>query len=258
MELWGLAPRESPWREVARLPGARLRAYLGAGGAGPVLLILPAPFKHAYIWDLAPPVSVVRAALERDARVFLLEWLPPTGEVLDFGLRDYALRLPQAAVEAIAAETGERRVALMGHSLGGTFAAIFAALRPHLVNRLGLIDAPLSFGASGGPIAQAVAEAPHARRITMAVGNPVADTAINLFSVAAMPEAFVLQRWVDLLASPPSPEALMLHLRVMRWTLDEMPCPTGSSSTWRRSSTGGIVFAAAGSPSDPRSRASIG
>ena len=115
----------------------------------------------------------------------------------------------------------------MGHSLGGTFAAIFAALRPHLVNRLGLIDAPLAFGASGGPITQAVAQAPHARRITMAVGNPVAGSAIDLFSVGAVPEAFVLQRWVDLLASLPSPEALMLHLRVMRWTLDEMPLPDG-------------------------------
>ena len=51
----GLGAHETPYRIVAELPAARLRAYQEAESSeGPVVLIMPAPFKRAYIWDLAP------------------------------------------------------------------------------------------------------------------------------------------------------------------------------------------------------------
>lgn len=50
-----LGPVEAPFRVVAKVPGARLRAYEPAcGPAGPVLLILPAPIKRPYLWDRCP------------------------------------------------------------------------------------------------------------------------------------------------------------------------------------------------------------
>src|SRR4051812_45653192 len=76
-----LGPIETPSRVLAEMPGARLRAYHSlAGSAGPVLLIVPAPIKRSYIWDLMPAVSVVRHCLRRGVRVFLLEWLDPGRE----------------------------------------------------------------------------------------------------------------------------------------------------------------------------------
>ena len=50
------------------------------------------------------------------------------------GLSGYADRLPSAAAQAIASEAGRPRVMVVGHSVGGTFGAIFASLRPDLVN----------------------------------------------------------------------------------------------------------------------------
>jgi pimeloyl-ACP methyl ester carboxylesterase len=156
----GLGPVEAPSRIAAAMPGARLRAYQQpeAPAAGrPVLLVIPAPIKRVYIWDLMPEVSVVRHCLRRGLRVYLLEWLDPGPAEDGLGLEDYAGRLPLAALDAVAAETGEVAAVLAGHSLGGTFAAMFASLRPERVRGLVLVDAPLASGPGhGGPLARAV------------------------------------------------------------------------------------------------------
>lgn len=221
----GLGPQETPFRVLAEMPGARLRAYAAPDAEGPALLILPAPFKRAYIWDLLPEVSVVRHALSRGLRVYLLEWLPP-GEAEDgFGLAEYADRLPAAALDAIAAETGAPGAILAGHSFGGTFAAIFASLHPARVKGLALLDAPLAFGAHGGRIAQAVRVMPHARLIRQMAGSPIPGTVVDLLSVGALPDAFQLQRFSDLGQSLFDSKALAIHTRVERWTLDEFPLP---------------------------------
>jgi pimeloyl-ACP methyl ester carboxylesterase len=204
LDLAGLGPVEAPFRIVTELSGARLRAYQPPGTApsGPVLLIIPAPIKRTYIWDLLPDVSVVRHCLRRGLRVYLLEWLDPTPAEDHLGLVDYAGRLPLAALDIIAAETGEAGVVLAGHSLGGTFAAILAALCPERVRGLVLVDAPLAFGPErGGPLARALAAVPHARALRHLVGGPVPGSFTALLSAAAVPEAFLLQRWADLGAS---------------------------------------------------------
>src|SRR5690242_20527725 len=58
----GLAPVETPSRLVAAFHGADLIAFEPADAAsaaadGPALLIVPAPIKRHYIWDLAPDAS---------------------------------------------------------------------------------------------------------------------------------------------------------------------------------------------------------
>jgi len=222
----GLGPQEVPYRVVTELPGARLRAYSDRQDkSGPVLLIVPAPFKRAYIWDLMPDVSVVRRCLGRGLRVYLLDWLIPTENQDGFGLAEYASRLPRAAIDAIQAETGLFAPILAGHSLGGTFAAIFASIFPKRVGGLILLDAPLAFGEDGGPLATAVRMMPHARIIRGIVGTPIPGSVINTLSVAAAPDAFQFQRLADLSASWLDPKALAIHARVERWTYDEFPMP---------------------------------
>lgn len=222
----GLGPHETPHRIVANLPAARLRAYQDAEcSEGPVVLIIPAPFKRAYIWDLLPQVSVVRRCIERGFRTYLLEWLIPTAAEDKFGLAEYANALPGAALDAIASETGCQTPLLFGHSLGGTFSAIFASLSPERVSGLALVDAPLAFGKHGGPLARAVALAPTAGVIRQITGSPVPGTSIDALVAGTVPEAFQLQRFSDLAASMFDPLALAIHARVERWTYDEFPMP---------------------------------
>jgi polyhydroxyalkanoate synthase len=202
----------------------RLRAYGGASGepTGPAVLIVPAPFKRSYIWDLRPDVSVVRRCQEAGRAVFLLEWLDPRpGE--DLGLADFAESLPLAAVRAIRRDTGRRPVTLAGHSLGGSFAAIFAALHPELVGDLWLIDAPLRFGPDDRITAALRALDPG--WLAAAAGDPAPGSWIGALAVAVLPDEFILGPALDLLATGWDADRRGLHAQVMRWTLDEYPLP---------------------------------
>jgi polyhydroxyalkanoate synthase len=170
----GLGPLERPYRIAAQRRGFRLRAYQPAArAAGPVLVIVPAPIKKPYIWDLLPEVSVVADCLARGLQVYLLEWTPPGPHDGEFGIAEYADSLILASLDAVAAETGRKATTLAGHSLGGTFSTIFAALRPDRVQALVLVDAPLAFGEHGGPLASAARLSPHARYVLAMAGSPV-------------------------------------------------------------------------------------
>jgi polyhydroxyalkanoate synthase len=223
---WG--PQESAYRIIAEQPGMRVRAYQGPGGEapqpGPALLIVQAPFKRCYIWDLHPDVSVVRRCRKSGLQVFLLEWREPApGE--DFGLADYAEAFPLAAVGAICAASAPGSVTVAGHSLGGTFAAIFAALHPERVRDLWLIDAPVVFAAAAGDRLAATLQWMDLGWFAGAAGDPVAGSLINALAAAALPDEFLWRPAADLLASSWDANRRRLHAQVLRWTLDEFPLP---------------------------------
>ncbi len=223
LDSMGLGPQETPYQIIATFDGARLRKYDHDESSGPNVLIIPAPFKRAYIWDLIPDVSVVRRCLEQGMQVFLLEWTTPNQQ--GFGLREYTDTLPLTAVNAIKANTQCQAPVLLGHSLGGTFAAIFASLFPERVHGLVLVDTPLAFGQEGGPLAEAIAKIPDLNLFHAFTGNAVSGTLINLLSLAAAPEVFHFQTLSDLAACSFNPKAMEIHARVSRWAYDEFPLP---------------------------------
>jgi polyhydroxyalkanoate synthase len=53
LDAHGLGPIETPYETVLSEPGVSLRRY-AAGTSGPAVLLVPAPIKRPYIWDLAP------------------------------------------------------------------------------------------------------------------------------------------------------------------------------------------------------------
>src|SRR4029450_10622279 len=66
----GLGPDECPYRIVATGSHWRLRAYSDRPAMAP-LLVVAAPIKRPYIWDLAPSVSAVRHCLRQGLDVHL-------------------------------------------------------------------------------------------------------------------------------------------------------------------------------------------
>lgn len=222
LDLAGFGPEEAPFRTVFSKAGLTLRSYNFAPAAGPVLLIVPAPIKHAYIWDLLPWASVVRRSLENGLAVYLMHWEWPGRSEQGFGLADYADRLILDSLKAIEREQGKRPIFLTGHSLGGIFATLFAALHPKRVKGLVLLSTPLHFGPEVGPLDRWVAATPSLRGST-AGARPVAGSLLTGVSFLADPLTFGWLRFLDRFFSLGDLQALRTYLAVERWACDEMP-----------------------------------
>jgi polyhydroxyalkanoate synthase len=219
LEWLGFGPVRTPCRTLWAEPNARLLAYATAA-TGPALLIVPAPIKRAYIWDLAPEVSVVRRCLAAGLRVFMLEWTDPEEAARGFGLA-HAARTIDTALASVAASSGEHRVFLAGHSLGGTLAAIAATRHPQRIAGLILIEAPLRFGAEDSALMPLMAAAP--RRVVRALRRRcVPGALLSAGAATAAPELFLMQPAVDRMASLGSAADFAIHWRVERWLRDEL------------------------------------
>jgi Alpha/beta hydrolase family len=140
----GLGPNECSHRVVAAGSHWRLRDYTDHN-TSPCLLIVAAPIKRPYIWDLTSSVSAIRYCLRQRLHVYLLEWMPASRDSSSNGLDEY-IEAIRECVSEISDEALGTKPFLIGHSLGGTLAAIFAAsVSPGSLCGLVLLGAPLCF-----------------------------------------------------------------------------------------------------------------
>src|SRR5262245_26104575 len=215
----GFAPHECSYRILASSRHWRLRAYDGRD-TGQCLVIVSAPVKKPYIWDLAPEISAIRYCLNHDLRVFLLEWIPPEPTEGDAGLDDYADQALGEATACAAEHANGAKPFLMGHSLGGTLAAIFAALAPERIQGLVLLGAPLSFHQGVSRFRDSL--------VALAPSSPLQagvmpGSFLSTLSAMASPETFVWSRLIDATLSMSDRQASDIHARIERWALDEVP-----------------------------------
>jgi polyhydroxyalkanoate synthase len=92
------------------------------------LLYVPPLVNKYYLLDLQPKSSLIRWLVEQGHTLFVVSWVNPGPELGDKGLADYLELGPVAALEAIRKATGEDEADLFGFCMGGTLAAIAAAL----------------------------------------------------------------------------------------------------------------------------------
>jgi len=92
----GFGPDECPYRVIASGPFWLLRDY-GKDSAAQGVLIVAAPIKLPYIWDLAPSSSAIRYCLKEGLRVRLLEWLPASLTTGNNGLAELARAIGASA-----------------------------------------------------------------------------------------------------------------------------------------------------------------
>jgi polyhydroxyalkanoate synthase len=214
----GLDPSECPYQIVTSQPHWRLRDY-GGVDQSECLVIIAAPIKKPYIWDLAPSTSVIRYCLGEGLRVQLVEWMPASPRGENVGLDDCA----QAIAEGVATVTAIARGAkpyIIGHSLGGTLAAIYSAFLPESISGLVLLGAPLCFEPSESQFRDAlVSLVPQ----DISDSDPFPGSLLSHMSALASPETFIWSRLADAVMSITDPHALEIHARVERWALDEVP-----------------------------------
>lgn len=224
MDRMGYGPVETPHETILSVPGMRLRRYSGTPGygKGKGVLIVPAPIKRHYIWDLDPECSVVQRLLSEGFQVWLAEWTEPGEAERHFGLEHYALNMLDLCLDAIRKEGGPTRLGLYSHSLGGVFATVYAALRPENVSGLVQVESPLHFARGSGSFGPLVAFGPPTENVTRVFGC-IPGSVLNLASMVASPSTFGSERMADMFASMGSNRHMRSHLLVERWTLDEAP-----------------------------------
>lgn len=216
----GFDPAEQPFQILASGSHWRLRDY-GTAGAGASLLIVGAPIKQPYIWDLAPTVSAIRYCLDHGLRVYLTEWIPPTPTSGHVGFDECTQAISECVVR-ISGEPNGTKPFLFGHSLGGTLAAVFSSCEPHSVRGLVLLGAPVCFQPAMSKFRDALVSIipPDLAETTVVPGSLLSHA-----SAFASPQTFVWSRLVDAAASMNDHRALEVHTRVERWALDEVALP---------------------------------
>ncbi|MDB5591273.1 class I poly(R)-hydroxyalkanoic acid synthase [Enterovirga sp.] len=91
------------------------------------LLIVPPWINKFYILDLNPEKSFIRWAVEQGLTVFCLSWVNPDERQAEKGFDAYMHEGVLAALDAIEAATGERKVTAIGYCVGGTLLAVTLA-----------------------------------------------------------------------------------------------------------------------------------
>ena len=215
---FGLDPSESPYQVISSGPFWRLRDY-GAHDTGQSLLIVAAPIKRPYIWDLTPSASAIRRILAQGLHVHLLEWLPASETTDKNGLSEYS----KAISECVAGLSSKgAKPFLIGHSLGGTLAAIFAASASESVRGLVLLGAPLCFRPAASRFRDMLVSLVPAG---LTDTGPWPGSLLSHMSALASPDTFIWSRLADAAFSVTDSHAREIHARVERWALDEVPLP---------------------------------
>ena len=131
--------------------------YAPDASDGQPVVVVPSLINRAYVLDLLPNRSFLRALADAGLRPLLLDWGSPGRAEQGFDLDAYlALRLAPAMGE-VRRITG-RNPALVGYCMGGTLAAGYAMSDP-LLKALVTIGAPWDFSAGAGLSGQARAAA---------------------------------------------------------------------------------------------------
>jgi polyhydroxyalkanoate synthase len=217
---FGLNPNECPHRIITSRSHWRLRDY-GGEDQSPSLLIIAAPIKKPYIWDLTPSTSPIRLCLGQGLHVRLIEWVSASSHAGNYGIDEYVLALSEAVASLTAAAKGAKPY-IIGHSLGGTLAAIYAAFQPENIKGLVLLGAPLCFEPSRSQFRDALISLVP-RKISE--DEPIPGSILSHASALASPNTFIWSRLIDAALSVGDPLAMEIHARVERWALDEVPLP---------------------------------
>ncbi|MBT3221870.1 MAG: alpha/beta fold hydrolase, partial [Proteobacteria bacterium] len=142
----GQTPHEVMWRHDKMV----VRYYVPpqATKLAPVVLV-PSMINRAYILDLEPGRSLVQALSHLGHPTYLIDWGTPGPEDAKEDVGYVLFELLHRAIDRICRHGKTKTVHLFGYCMGGTIAAMYAALRPGHIRSLCTLAAPVKFSEGG-------------------------------------------------------------------------------------------------------------
>ncbi|WP_233269537.1 alpha/beta fold hydrolase [Alteribacillus sp. YIM 98480] len=138
----GLTPRKAIWKKNK----AALWYYEAPEKKYNVpLFLVYSLVNQPFILDLAPGMSMIEAFINEGFDVYLLDFGIPGYEDKDITIDDYVYDYIQKAVKKSLRHSGADEVTVIGYCLGGTLAAMYAAIAEEPIKNLILSVAPIDF-----------------------------------------------------------------------------------------------------------------
>jgi polyhydroxyalkanoate synthase len=230
----GSTPKDAVWQRD-RVTVFRYRPRATTLYPAP-LLIVHSLISRPYIFDLAPGYSLVEYLCDEGFDVYLTDWGVPTADDARLRLEDYVLDYLPRIVDAVRYESQATAVSMLGYSLGGTLALLYAAVHSDSpVRNVISLGTPVNFDrvvrsgiwpetAAGAPLADATAW-----RWIDTQSNIPAEWIATFFRLLrmAIPE-YDSTRYLGLWQNLEDEEYVAYFRALDRWLQDHIPFPGGA------------------------------
>ncbi len=120
-----------------------------SGTFQPPIFIVPSIINKYYILDLMKGLSFIEHLKNSNIPVYLIDWGEPRAQDCLASIEDHILHWMDWAMKESCSHAGVSKMHLFGQCIGGTFATIYAALRPQRVQSIIALTAPVSFHDNG-------------------------------------------------------------------------------------------------------------
>ncbi len=181
-------------------------------------------FNKPYILDIAPKVSVIEGLTNMGYDVYLLDWGSPGYEDKNIGLDTYIDKYLRPAVKRAIRHSEADEITLIGYCLGGTIAAIYAAIAEEPIKNLIVATVPIDFTQSVAPDkwAEALNNGDiNFDRFIHAYGNIPSKYVEGMFRAIGAPIYFT--NYTMLLNRANDPRYVDKWRRMNKWTIDQVP-----------------------------------
>lgn len=216
------AVRPTSREEVFSRGSVSLHRYVSEGPRrGEPVLIVYSVINQSYILDLCEGTSFVQHLLDAGLDVFMVEWGAASDR--DASLDQTVSATLDACVSAIEQLTGHARIALFGHCIGGTFAAMYAALHPERVARFLALTAPFRASAEG---ITALATNPATFPVDQVLdGFGHMPAKLIRYTFMALKPYYELMKWRMFVQTLGDPDAMARFRVIDRWANDNVDIP---------------------------------
>jgi len=205
-----------------------LRGQHLGGGAGLPLLLVPSIINKWYVLDLRAGSSLVEALTAGGIDTFCIDWVGAEAEDRHLTWDDLVGKVARA-MRFVLRETGAPRVGLLGYCMGGTLAAIAAALAPSKVAGLVNLAGPIDF-AQAGDLRHMVSPEWFDAEAIAGAGNITARQMQDGF--AMLRPTLALSKWVGYLDRMHDPKQRLAFAALEAWSSDNVDFPAAAYVTY--------------------------